>query len=174
MGRIAFVTLSLGILLVGCPSESPKSKPPRTSSPQPGTASKIAQGQNQLIETFLQAPSEEKFVAIVEAGRQSENQELQAAYFYNEMSKKMRPVDDPTVNLPEVRAALRKVKPDGFRLIEQVMLAHPDQWRRWTIAKVLGEFGGKESIPALKKLLGDKDEGVRKYAEEAIQTLGQN
>jgi len=141
----------------------------RTSSE---TGPRVAQESPEkcLIEYF-ETPDEAHYQQIVKVARLSINPSFIVIWNYDEASKRMRPVDDQNIDQEAVNGILRKCSSDDFVLLAKIMLKHPDPWRRWTMAVVIGKFAGKSAIPYLDELLNDSEPSVQQYAKEAIQNI---
>lgn len=157
--------LLLLLLAAGCKFQKPDGtlSTNRPESLPPEVSEKLA--------AFKATPDEAHFQEVVALAKNSTDTRLSTLVDYVEYSKKCMPVDDPTVNLAEVKRRLKGTSPNDYRLIEEMMTRHSNLWRRWTMARFLGEFGYKSSIPALQKMFNDQDQFVQNTAREAVSAI---
>ena len=168
MIKIYKLTLLIAAMLIfslGCSPKSDNQQPPLESRTTMPSSVKTH------FDTFFSIPDEEHFKAFVSVAKLSPDPTMQTVVDYAEYSKRLTPVDDPTVNSVELNSRLQGRPAGDFYLIEQMVSRHTNPWRRWTMARFLGDFGGQQSALALNTLLNDTDEAVRKHAREAINAI---
>jgi hypothetical protein len=165
------LTSSLALLPAqGCSRQTSdtNSTPVQSCQPaRPGVDPKL----RLLMDGFVEYPDEAHFQGILVKARTSDDPLLGAVLDYEEMSKRMRPVDDQAVDMSSLLGRIRATPPSNYRLLAQIMVLHTDPWRRWTMAKFLGDFGGTEAVPELQMLLGDSNPDVREHARLAIDDI---
>ena len=131
--------------------------------------------EDEALKAYIDKPNEENFMKLCAAAKHAKkNEKLQVIYHYSIVSEFMRPID-PAITEKEVeisRDALRKSSKKLGEYLGIVIQKHQNPWRRWTAAKVVGKYGGKECLESLQKYQkAEKNEVVRKYLDEAIKKL---
>lgn len=144
-----------------------------SSHPAAGNLSDVNDsGFRSLMGSFAVAPDEAHFRQFLSTAQHSDDSMIRTVWDYNEFSKGMTPVDPPAgFQWREVEQRLRARPAADFRLVGAMMVIIRSPWRRWTMARFLGQFAGPDMLPRIRLLLQDDDASVREEARRAIDEL---
>jgi hypothetical protein len=126
-----------------------------------------------LLGDFGEHPDDEHFKALLTQSRDSVDPLLMTlrdydVYVTNEMTPVRPPAD---FDRDGVEKRLRERHPEDFALVAAAMPISEDLWRRWTMARFLGHFGGMGYLGDLEIMLRDKDPDMRREAQWAIDDM---
>ena len=134
----------------------------------PGTTS----GQTlTILDEFRQDPSEAVFGWLAQAGK--EDPQYRIFYYYDQHSRMMTPSDDWKLDVPEedIVATLTSCDETEWAAFAEVMLLHPDRWRRWTMAKTIGSYGPYSCKESLERLLREHVQPPRQGPGATIEDI---
>ncbi len=126
------------------------------------------------LEDFVRVPDETNFSRLCQIGDKSTIAKFRAISSYAILSELMTP-SGPVPSDEEVDNAEKCLRENGSEIatfLLPVLRLHDNPWRRWTAAKIVGEYGNSTSISTLKECLkNESDHIVKDYIETSIENI---